>query len=548
MSDESSKNSDKEEEENEEEDESEEGSDNEEEESNDEEKENKKEEEKSNNEEDNSNNEESENSDEESENNNKKKSKNENNKKNEHIASEDSSEFAKKLKKTGNSHEVESNIDKNSESAIKLSEEQSQKSKKNKNKKNKEIEEDDVMLSFNSSKANSQTDNSKQKQKKEKSENENSIISNKKKENENEKINDKNSNNTQSKNSKKYRLKKDTNKNETQSNKKFCNNDINSPLLATDSDQTELIMREFNLNAQPNKKLKINIEPKIIPSKNNFNNNQIYESQKPIKTKKSFIQQNANSIYIPNNNFNNNKYFGNQTYNASYQNYSNAFDKTKPNFTKYSQYTPNRENYYYKKDNDDQTFLINKLQKKIDFLENKTNRLESMNEVFFDLFKKQNKVNNINIDDYNNNFSNNYNLNNNNNILSEQETPSRKMRKSKSQIDMFSVKDLKYYRKPIKIMQDQLKAYIFQTTLDRRRQEFLLNEQINDLKSEVRNRLLKLENQNRLQMNSLAYCMSKDNYDNSYFNRLTNQMYNNQKEIEYLKQTYDNQLNNILYK
>ena len=125
-----------------------------------------------------------------------------------------------------------------------------------------------------------------------------------------------------------------------------------------------------------------------------------------------------------------------------------------------------------------------------------------MNEVFLDLLKKQQKsINNNNI-----NLNNNYDYDNyiihkyrnryddlnmyNNPINNEFERP--KLRKSNSQLDMFSIKDIKYYKEPIKLMQEQLKAYIFQTTLDRRREEYLLNEQINDIKSEVKNRLTRL--------------------------------------------------------
>ena len=79
---------------------------------------------------------------------------------------------------------------------------------------------------------------------------------------------------------------------------------------------------------------------------------------------------------------------------------------------------------------------------------------------------------------------------------------------------MFNIKDIKYYKEPIKLMQEQLKAYIFQTTLDRRRQEYLMNEQINDIKSEVHNRLLKLENQQRLNMESIANSINTGSYYN----------------------------------
>ena len=124
-------------------------------------------------------------------------------------------------------------------------------------------------------------------------------------------------------------------------------------------------------------------------------------------------------------------------------------------------------------------------------LENKTNRLQSMNEVFLDLLKKQQKAINKNSNPNNDIDNENYFLHkyrnryddlnmNNNPINSELERP--KLRKSNSQLDMFSIKDIKYYKEPIKLMQDQLKAYIFQTSLDRRREQYLINEQINDIK------------------------------------------------------------------
>ena len=126
------------------------------------------------------------------------------------------------------------------------------------------------------------------------------------------------------------------------------------------------------------------------------------------------------------------------------------------------------------------------LKNKIIMLENKTNRLQSMNEVFLDLLKKQqksidnNSIYNNNKNDYDNyilhKYRNRYDDLNiyNNPINNEIERP--KLRKSNSQLDMFSIKDIKYYKEPIKLMQEQLKAYIFQTTLDRRREEYLINE------------------------------------------------------------------------
>ena len=205
-------------------------------------------------------------------------------------------------------------------------------------------------------------------------------------------------------------------------------------------------------------------------------------------------------------------------------------------------------------------------------LENKTNRLQSMNEVFLDLLKKQNKsINNIknynnnpdnpdnfpyyndypkindnyNNDDYFiNNFNDRYNdLNLNNNLLNQGNIKP-KLRKSNSQLDMFSIKDIKYYKEPIKLMQEQLKAYIFQTTLDRRRQEYLLNEQINDIKSEVKNRLTRLENQQRLQLNSLANYMGNQGYNN--FDSIANRLSIYQRERENLDEFMNEKLTGLI--
>ena len=188
-------------------------------------------------------------------------------------------------------------------------------------------------------------------------------------------------------------------------------------------------------------------------------------------------------------------------------------------------------------------------------LENKTNRLQSMNEVFLDLLKKQQKAINQNQNNsiYNNQkdyddyilhkYRNRYdeiNLNNNP-INSELERP--RMRKSNSQLDMFSIKDIKYYKEPIKLMQDQLKAYIFQTTLDRRREEYLINEQINDIKSEVKDRLTRLENQHRLQLSSLANSMNNGGYN---FESLANRLAINQRERENFEEFMDEKLNRLV--
>ena len=187
-------------------------------------------------------------------------------------------------------------------------------------------------------------------------------------------------------------------------------------------------------------------------------------------------------------------------------------------------------------------------------LENKTNRLQSMNEVFLDLLKKQQKTiyqnqnngMNNNQKDYDNYILHKYrkrydDINMNNNpINSELERP--KLRKSNSQLDMFSIKDIKYYKEPIKLMQEQLKAYIFQTTLDRRREEYLINEQINDIKSEVKDRLTRLENQQRLQLNSLANSMNNGGYN---FENVMNRLSVYQRERENFEEFMDEKLNRL---
>ena len=196
--------------------------------------------------------------------------------------------------------------------------------------------------------------------------------------------------------------------------------------------------------------------------------------------------------------------------------------------------------------------IIMNLRNKIAMLENKTNRLQSMNEVFLDLLKKQQKSINKNSNQYNDidydnvvmhKYRNRYDdLNiNNNPINSELERP--KIRKSNSQLDMFSIKDIKYYKEPIKLMQDQLKAYIFQTTLDRRREQYLLNEQINDIKSEVKNRLTRIENQNRLQLSSLANSLNNGGYN---FESMANRLSIYQREKENLEEFMDEKLNKLI--
>ena len=196
--------------------------------------------------------------------------------------------------------------------------------------------------------------------------------------------------------------------------------------------------------------------------------------------------------------------------------------------------------------------IIMNLKNKITMLENKTNRLQSMNEVFLDLLKKQqksidnNNINNNNKNDYDNyvlhKYRNRYDDLNiyNNPINNELERP--KLRKSNSQLDMFSIKDIKYYKEPIKLMQEQLKAYIFQTTLDRRREEYLINEQINDIKSEVKDRLTRLENQHRLQMSSLANSINNGGYS---FDNLANRLSVYQRERENFEEFMDDKLSKL---
>ena len=191
--------------------------------------------------------------------------------------------------------------------------------------------------------------------------------------------------------------------------------------------------------------------------------------------------------------------------------------------------------------------------------ENKTNRLQSMNEVFLDLLKKQDKsINNLR------NESNNFYLDNGYprtyNLLNDfkhryddldyrypinEEYSRPKLRKSNSQLDMFSIRDIKYYKEPIKLMQEQLKAYIFQTTLDRRRQEYLLNEQINDIKSEVNNRLLRLENQQRLQLASLSNYIANGGYNNN-FDSIANRLSVQQRERENLEEFMNEKLRGLV--
>ena len=178
-------------------------------------------------------------------------------------------------------------------------------------------------------------------------------------------------------------------------------------------------------------------------------------------------------------------------------------------------------------------------------LENKTNRLQSMNEIFLDLLKNQQKINKNHLrqnPDFIQRFENRFN-NISTNPIYPPEYSKIKMKKSNSQLNMFSIKDIKYYKEPIKIMQEQLKAYIFQTTLDRRRQEYLINEQINDLRNEVRNRLLKLEHQQQLQLSTIRNSINTGSYNN--LDSITQKLLIQQRDRENLENFMEEKLNNL---
>jgi len=178
-------------------------------------------------------------------------------------------------------------------------------------------------------------------------------------------------------------------------------------------------------------------------------------------------------------------------------------------------------------------------------LENKTNRLQSMNEIFLDLLKNQQKINKNHLrqnPDFIQRFENRFN-NISTNPIYPPEYNKIKMKKSNSQLNMFSIKDIKYYREPIKIMQEQLKAYIFQTTLDRRRQEYLINEQINDLRNEVHNRLLKLEHQQQLQLSTIRNSINTGTYNN--LDLITQKLMIQQRDRENLENFMEEKLNNL---
>ena len=178
-------------------------------------------------------------------------------------------------------------------------------------------------------------------------------------------------------------------------------------------------------------------------------------------------------------------------------------------------------------------------------LENKTNRLQSMNEIFLDLLKNQQKINKNHLrqnPDFIQRFENRFN-NISTNPIYPPEYNKIKMKKSNSQLNMFSIKDIKYYKEPIKIMQEQLKAYIFQTTLDRRRQEYLINEQINDLRNEVSNRLLKLEHQQQLQLSTIRNSINTGSYNN--LDSITQKLLIQQRDRENLENFMEEKLSNL---
>lgn len=114
-------------------------------------------------------------------------------------------------------------------------------------------------------------------------------------------------------------------------------------------------------------------------------------------------------------------------------------------------------NEKFENEKDKNNNIIMNLKNKIRMLENKTNRLQSMNEVFLDLLKKQDRsINNLRNDSNNfyldNDYPRTYNLINNfkhryNELESSypinEEYSRPRLRKSNSQLDMFSMKSLR---------------------------------------------------------------------------------------------------------
>jgi len=227
-------------------------------------------------------------------------------------------------------------------------------------------------------------------------------------------------------------------------------------------------------------------------------------------------------------------------------NKSIAYNPIQEDYNNYEQIQKeeDRNRILNKKLSSDENNIIN-LQNKVRMLENKTNRLQSMNEIFLDLLKNQQRINKHHIKqnpNFINQFENRYNNVNMGPIFPE-ELIRPKMRKSSSQLAMFNARDIKYYKEPIKLMQEQLKAYIFQTTLDRRRQEYLINEQINDLRSEVNNRLLKLEHQQKLSLDSIMNSVNTGSYNN--FNTIAQRLMIQQKDRENLEDFMEEKIKNF---
>lgn len=222
-------------------------------------------------------------------------------------------------------------------------------------------------------------------------------------------------------------------------------------------------------------------------------------------------------------------------------------------------YNPIQEdyNYYYQQKNkEDKNRIFNKklvndenniinLRNKIIKLEDKTNRLQSMNEIFLDLLKNQQRINKHHIrqnPDFIQQFENRYSNVNSGPFLPE-DYKKPMFRKSNSQLNMFDAKDIKYYKEPIKLMQEQLKAYIFQTSLDRRRQDYLINEQINDIKNEVNNRLSKLEHQQKMQLTYIMNSVQNGSYNN--FDTIVKRLMIQQRDRENLEEYMEEKLKNL---
>lgn len=99
------------------------------------------------------------------------------------------------------------------------------------------------------------------------------------------------------------------------------------------------------------------------------------------------------------------------------------------------------------------------------------------------------------------------------------------------------------YAAPLRDFQEEMKAYLFQNQLDKRRQEYLIDEQLGDIKNEIKNRLSRLENQQKLQIDSLAYCMKHGNENN--FERLTKDLFT-KIPINDTEEYYERKLDDLL--